>query len=91
MDCGILPHAQVSFVHVGEGGFTNFDRFVYFPLSANEGMLRVRQAAMLALSLRKKLIDQARYGMLRSWQHSGFSIESETRLFSKADRGAACQ
>jgi hypothetical protein len=29
--------------------------------------------------------------MLKSWQHSGFSIESETRLFSKADREALGQ
>jgi hypothetical protein len=43
---------------------------------------------MLALFLRKKLIDQARADMLTAWQHSGFSIESDTRLFSKADREA---
>lgn len=30
-----------------------------------------------------KVIDQARADMLTSWQHSGFSIESETRLFIK--------
>ena len=30
-------------------------------------------------------------GMLKSWKHSGFSIESGTRLFSKADREAAGQ
>ena len=30
-------------------------------------------------------------GMLMSWKHSGLSIESGTRLFSKADREAAGQ
>jgi len=49
-------------------------------------MLGVWQAAMLALFLRKNLIDQACADMLTSWQHSGFSIESETRLFTKVDR-----
>ncbi len=29
--------------------------------------------------------------MLRDWKHSGFSIESETRLFNKADREALGQ
>ncbi len=29
--------------------------------------------------------------MLKDWKHSGFSIESETRLFSKADREALGQ
>ena len=46
---------------------------------------------MLALFLRKKLIAQTRVNMLKDWKHSGFGIESDTRLFSKADREAACQ
>ena len=46
---------------------------------------------MLSLFLRKKLIDQARADMLTSWQHSGFSIVSETRLFSKAARETLSQ
>ena len=29
--------------------------------------------------------------MLKDWKHSGFSIESETRLFNKADREALGQ
>lgn len=54
-------------------------------------MLRVWQQAMLPLFLRKKLIDQTRADMLRSWQHSCFSIESDTTLFSKTDREALGQ
>jgi len=54
-------------------------------------MLKVWQASILALFLRKELIDQARVNMLKDWEHSGFSIESETRLFSKADREALGQ
>jgi len=82
------PHWHVL---VLEGGFTGHDRFVHLPLGANEGMLTVWQAAMLALFQRKKLIDQARADMLKSWIHSGFSIESETRLFTKVDRAALSQ
>jgi hypothetical protein len=54
-------------------------------------MLKVWQAAILSLFLRKELIDQARVAMLKDWKHSGFSIESDTRLFSKADREALGQ
>ena len=54
-----------------EGGFTRYDRFVYLPIGADEGMLKVWQTAMLSLFLRKKLIDQARVDMLMSWRHSG--------------------
>jgi len=82
------PHWHVL---VLEGGFTRYDRFVYLPLGADKGMLKVWQAAILSLFLRNKLIDQKRMNMLKSWKHSGFSIESETRLFSKADREALGQ
>jgi hypothetical protein len=54
-------------------------------------MLRVWQAALLSLFLRKELIDQGRVNMLLDWKHSGVSIESETMLFSKADREALGQ
>ena len=82
------PHWHVL---VLEGGFTKDDRFVYLPMGADEGMLKVWQAAILSLLLRKELIDQARVNMLKDWKHSGFSIESETRLFNKADREALGQ
>jgi hypothetical protein len=82
------PHWHVL---VLEGGFTTYDRFVYLPIGTDEGLLKVWQAAILALLQRKELIDQARVNMLNSWKHSGFSIESETRLFSKADREALGQ
>ena len=90
------PHWHVL---VLEGGFTKHDRFVYLPIGADDGMLKVWQTSILSLFLRKKLIDQTRVNMLKDWKHSGFSIESETRLFSKADkeslgqyvvRGATC-
>jgi len=74
-----------------EGGFTRYDRFVYLPIGADEGMLRVWQATMLALFLQKKLIDQTRVNILKDFKHSGFSIESETRLLSTADREALGQ
>ena len=73
------PHWHVL---VLEGGFTIYDRFVHLPPGANKGMLRVWQAAMLALFLRKRLIDLARADMLTSWPHSEFSIESEMMLFT---------
>lgn len=82
------PHWHVL---VLEGGFTKYDRFVYLPIGADEGMVKVWQAAILSLFQRKKLIDQERITMLMDWKHSGFSIESDTRLFNKADREALGQ
>jgi len=41
-------------VLVLEGGFTRFDHFVYLPIGADEGMLKVWQASILDLFLRKE-------------------------------------
>lgn len=82
------PHWHVL---VLEGGFTKRDRFVYLPLGADYEMLKVWQAAILSMFRKKGLIDQAQVNMLKDWKHSGFSIESKTRLFSKADREALGQ
>jgi hypothetical protein len=82
------PHWHVL---VLEGGFTERDRFVYLPLTADEGLLKVWREAMLAMFLKKSFIDQAKVTMIRSWGNSGFSVESETRLFTKADREALGQ
>jgi len=82
------PHWHVL---VLEGGFTEHDRFVYLPLGADEGLLKVWREVMLNLFLKMSFIDQPRADMIRSWIHSGFSVESETRLFTMADREALGQ
>jgi hypothetical protein len=46
---------------------------------------------MLVLFLKKSYIDQAKATMIRSRVNSCFSVESETRLFTKADREALGQ
>jgi hypothetical protein len=74
-----------------EGGFTENDRFVYLPLSADEGFLKIWRESMLSLFLKKTFIDQAKATMIHSWVNSGFSVESETRLFTKEDREALGQ
>lgn len=82
------PHWHVL---VLEGGFTERDRFVYLPLNADDGLLQVWREAMLTMFLKKSFIDQAKATMIRAWVNSGFSVESETRLFTKADREALGQ
>lgn len=44
------PHWHVL---VLEGGFTKHDRFVYLPIGADDGMLKVWQTSILSLFLRK--------------------------------------
>ncbi|GAB1433005.1 hypothetical protein MASR2M29_16300 [Spirochaetota bacterium] len=45
------PHWHVL---VLEGGFTTHDRFVYLPIGADDGMLKVWRTAILFLFMQKK-------------------------------------
>jgi hypothetical protein len=60
-------------------------------MGADAGVVKVWQETMLAFFLGKDLIDRARVKMLRSWKHSSFNVESETRLLTKNDREAQGQ
>jgi hypothetical protein len=50
-------------VLVLEGGFTGFGRFVSLPLGDDEGMLKVRQATMVSLFMRKVPEQEQSSGM----------------------------
>ncbi|WP_211233429.1 IS91 family transposase [Salinispira pacifica] len=82
------PHWHVI---VLEGGFTKYDKFVYLPIGADKGFVKVWQAAVLSLLLAQEKIHQERVDMLNSWKHSGFSIDSSTRILGEADREALGQ
>ena len=82
------PHWHVL---VLEGGFDEWGRFVYLPLGCDAGLLKLWQESILALFLKQKLIEQDRAAMIRSWVHSGFSVESETRMLDKGTKEALGQ
>jgi len=82
------PHWHVL---VLEGGFDKWGRFVYLPLGCDAGLLKLWQESILAFFLKQKLIEQERATMIRSWVHSGFSVESETRMLNKETREALGQ
>ena len=73
------------------GGFDEWGRFVYLPLGCDAGLLKLWQESILALFLKQKLIEQDRALMIRSWTHSGFSVESETRMLDKPTKEALGQ
>ena len=82
------PHWHVL---VLEGGFDQWDRYVYLPLGCDAGLLKLWQESILALFLKNKLIEQDRAAMIRSWVHSGFSVESEEALGQYVVRGAVSE
>jgi hypothetical protein len=58
------------------------------PIGADQGFVKVWQAAVLSLLLTHEKINQDRVNMLNSWKHSGFSIDSSTRILGESDREA---
>jgi hypothetical protein len=61
------------------------------PIGADQGFVKVWQAAVLSLLLAQEKIHQERVDMLNSWKHSGFSIDSSTRILGESDREALGQ
>lgn len=60
-------------------------------MGCDAGLLKLWHESILALFLMRKLIDQDRAVMIRSWVHSGFSVESETRMLDNSTREALGQ
>jgi hypothetical protein len=58
------------------------------PIGADQGFVKVWQDAVLSLLLTHEKINQDRVNMLNSWKHSGFSIDSSTRILGESDREA---
>jgi hypothetical protein len=61
------------------------------PIGADQGFVKVWQAALLSILLTHEKINQDRINMLNSWKHSGFSIVSSTRILGEPDREALGQ
>ena len=101
LQCGVVVSYQTfgEFAHfhshwhvlVLEGGFDKQNRFVSLPLGADRQLVKAWRESLLRLFQKKKLIDQNRADLIRGWNHFGFSVESETRLRTKADREALGQ
>jgi hypothetical protein len=74
-----------------EGGFDSHDRFFFIPLGANEALSEIWRRRVVALFLSKGLLNPDFAGKLLSWRHSGFSIESGTRIYDQEARQALSQ
>ncbi len=74
-----------------EGGFDRCDRFFFIPLGANEALVEIWRCKVVALFLDKGLLNPSFAQTLLKWRHSGFSIESSTRIYDEDARRALSQ
>jgi hypothetical protein len=69
-----------------EGGFDRWDRFVFIPIGADERLVRAWRVKVLGHILRKGLLREDFARTILGWKHSGFSVESGTRIWDAQSR-----
>ena len=74
-----------------EGGFDRYDRFFFIPLGANEALAELWRCKVVALFLDKGLLNPNFAQTLLKWRHSGFSIDSGTRIYDEDARRSLSQ
>jgi hypothetical protein len=74
-----------------EGGFDRHDCFFFIPLGASEALNEIWRRSVVALFLQNGLLNPDFARKLLGWEHSGFSIESGTRIWDQDSREALCQ
>jgi hypothetical protein len=74
-----------------EGGFDSWDRFVFIPIGASEELVELWRVRVVEFFTARKLINADFAKKLLGWKHSGFSIESDTRIYTDSARESLCQ
>jgi len=74
-----------------EGGFDRWDRFVFIPLGSSDGLKELWRVRLVEFFVRQKLINTEFAKNMLSWKHSGFSIESGTRIYNDKARESLSQ
>jgi hypothetical protein len=63
-----------------EGGYDRHDCFFFIPPGATAAFSEIWRRRVVALFLQKSLLNPDFARKVLGWQHSGFSIESGTRI-----------
>jgi hypothetical protein len=74
-----------------EGGFDRWDRFVFIPIGASDELAALWRCKVVELFAARQLINADFAKKLLGWKHSGFSIESNTRIYDDKARESLCQ
>jgi hypothetical protein len=74
-----------------EGGFDRYDKFIFIPIGASEELVELWRHRVVEFFVNHKLINTDFANKLRGWKHSGFSIESGTRIYDERARESLSQ
>ena len=74
-----------------EGGFDRYDRFVFIPIGASEELAQLWRREVVGFFVSQGLVNASFATSLLGWKHSGFSIESGTRIYDERARESLSQ
>ena len=74
-----------------EGGFDQFDRFYFIPIGTSEKLLELWRRRVVAFFVNKNLLNTDMAASMLGWHHSGFSVESGTRIYDDSARQSLAQ
>jgi hypothetical protein len=74
-----------------EGGFDQWDRFVFIPLGASDELKELWRIRVVDFFCGQNFINTRLALNMLSWRHSGFSIESGTRIYDQKARESLSQ
>jgi hypothetical protein len=85
---GWYPHWHTI---VLEGGFDRYDKFFFIPIGASEKLRQLWRVKVVEFFTKRELINIEFAKKLLGWKHSGFSIESGTRIYDERARESLSQ
>jgi len=74
-----------------EGGFDRHDKFFFIPIGASEELSELWRREVIGFFVSKGLVNANFAISLLGWRHSGFSIESGTRIYDERARESLSQ
>jgi len=90
-DCVCCSPKHPGHTIVLEGGFDEYDRFVYVPIGASEELVELWRVKVVDFFRERGLVNTEFARNMFGWKHSGFSIESNTRIYNDKSRESLSQ
>ena len=74
-----------------EGGFDQHDRFHFITIGTSEKLLELWRRQVIAFFVDRNLLNADMAASMLGWHHSGFSVESGTRIYDDSARQSLAQ
>jgi hypothetical protein len=74
-----------------EGGFDQYDKFIFILIDASEELVQLWRQKVVEFFVNHELVNTDFAAKFLCWKHSGFSLESDTRICDDRARESLSQ